>query len=559
MKNWICWLLVLGFVGGCRRPESQAVPEAPVIAELPGGNLAVVQTEDYGFELVIRSALPARGLRVEVRATREDNGRVLADFTQELRQPSAWFSVPDLPLNQTFAEIQVDVTSLSSPANRWSGRIRVRTQAASPLSVPDPPAFGTPFGAVPAVSDLVLYQVNQKAMSSSADLQGVINRLDHIRSLGINTIWLMPLHPVGQVRSVGSPYSIRDFGQVNPEQGTLATLRTLVAEAHSRQMAVILDWVANHTAWDHPWMRYRHWYARDASGQVIIPPGTNWQDVAELDYNDPDMRIAMIKAMKYWILAANVDGFRCDAADMVPEDFWRQATDSLRRMPGRHLILLAEGARTEHLRTGFQLNYGWDFYATLKNVFRNGQPATTLFQAHAAEYVGVPAGTHRLRFTTNHDESAWDATPVSLFGGVQGALAASVITTCMGGVPMLYSSQEVGRQATLPFFTASPIDWSQNPDMLRTYQQLFAFYNRSTALRRGNLTTFGTADIACFRRQEGSRSAWIIANTRNNGVNFVLPAALSGTAWTDALSGQPVALTTSLSLPPYGFYVLSDH
>lgn len=420
----------------------------------------------------------------------------------------------------------------------------------------DPPAYGTPYNNISATEDMVMYEINERAFSASGNLQGIIDRLDSIKALGVNTIWLMPIHPIGITKTVNSPYCVRNYKEVNTEFGTLDILRDLVSQAHQKNMAVIIDWVANHTAWDNPWINNKDWYTQDGSGNIVIPPGTNWSDVADLNYSNNDMRLAMIKAMKYWVLTANIDGYRTDAADLVPYDFWKQAIDTLKNMPGRNLILLAEGSRTDHFTAGFQLNYAWDFYTALKNVFKNNNAASSLFTANTNEYASIPTGKKKLRFTTNHDESAWDATPITLFNGKQGALAASVITSYINGGPLIYSSQEVGRITTVPFFSNSPIDWTQNSDMVTAYKNIFAFYNNSNALRRGSLTAYTDNDIVCFKKTYNTEEAVVLVNTRNSIINYTLPAALTNTNWNNAFDNTAVTLATSISINPYGYIVL---
>ena len=431
--------------------------------------------------------------------------------------------------------------------------VQVTVQDAPEL---DPPTYGTPFTGVPATEDMVMYEVNERAFSATSNFQGIIDRLDSIKALGVNVIWLMPIHPIGVTRTVNSPYCVKNYKAVNPEFGTLSTLRDLVTQAHQKNMAVIIDWVANHTAWDNPWITNRAWYTQDASGNIVIPPGTNWNDVADLNFNNGDMRQAMIKAMKYWVLAANVDGFRTDAADMVPFDFWKQAIDSLNTMPGRNLIFLAEGSRGDHFNAGFQMNFAWDFYNTMKNVFGSNGAASNVFTTNTSEYSAIPAGKKKLRFTTNHDESAWDATPISIFNGKAGALAAQVITAYLNGVPLIYSSQEVGRATTVPFFSNSPIDWTQNYDMKAAYKNIFAFYNSSNALRRGTVTSFANNDIVCFTKTSGTDEVLVMVNTRNNTVNYTLPASLASTSWSNAFDNSAVNLSTSYSFGPYQYVVL---
>ena len=187
--------------------------------------------------------------------------------------------------------------------------------------------YGEPFSNVPATEDMVMYEVNLRAFSQDGNLAGVQQKLDHLASLGVNVIWLMPIQTNGG--PLNSPYCISNFYEVDEEYGTLTELRNLVDEAHSRNMAVILDWVANHTSWDHPWIDSTGWHTTDAQGNIIHPSGTNWTDVADLNFDHLDLQHQMIDAMRYWVLEANVDGYRCDAADYVPFDFWQKAIDSL--------------------------------------------------------------------------------------------------------------------------------------------------------------------------------------------------------------------------------------
>jgi len=423
----------------------------------------------------------------------------------------------------------------------------------------EPQQYGVPYANVPATENIVLYEANIRALSAAGNFQGVIDKLDHIQSLGINTLWLMPIHPVGQLKSaggLGSPYAVQDYLKVNPEFGDLDKLRELVQKAHDRNIAVILDWVANHTAWDNPWMQNKLWYVQDASGNVIIPPGTNWQDVAELNYANSDMRAAMIHAMKYWILEANVDGFRCDAVDYVPADFWKQALDELKAIKNRNLIFLAEGGKAENFTAGFQMNYAWDFYNNLREVYGNNRAATTIFTTHQAEYNAIPSGAKKLRYTTNHDQSAYDGTPVEMFGGINGALSASAITIFTSTVPLIYSSQEVGQEEKLPFFTRQPIDWTAHADMLQQYKKMFAIYNQTNAFKQGSLEYYSDNDIAVFTRAADADKYLVMVNTRNTPNTYTIAAALQNTTWTNAGDGSIVSLNATISLGAYQYLIL---
>ncbi|NUM70984.1 MAG: alpha-glucosidase C-terminal domain-containing protein [Ignavibacteriaceae bacterium] len=419
--------------------------------------------------------------------------------------------------------------------------------------------YGTPFQAVPETKDIVMYEINQRAFSASGDFRGIINRLDSIKALGINVIWLMPVFPIGELKSageMGSPYSVRNYREVNPEFGNLADLRELVTKAHDRGMAVILDWVANHTAWDNPWISNKDWYTQDGAGNIIHPQGTNWLDVADLNYSNAEMRKAMINAMKYWVYEANIDGFRCDVADMVPADFWKQVRDSLAGIPGRKLIMLAEGSRWDHFTSGFQLNYAWDFYGKLKDVFRAGQSAANLKSVNISEYDFMPAGLHKLRFTTNHDESAWDDSPVNLFGGLRGSMAAFVTAIFMRGVPLVYAGQETGRSAKTPFFSRSPIDWNANPEIVNEYRQLLNVRSSNEVFKQGSVEYMLTSDVVCFTRKSGNQEALVIVNVRNRAVGFTLNQSLQNTLWKNLLTGADYSAGTQISLGNYEYLIL---
>ncbi|MBK7214038.1 MAG: hypothetical protein IPH88_12220 [Bacteroidales bacterium] len=260
--------------------------------------------------------------------------------------------------------------------------------------------------------------------------------------------------------------------------------------------------------------------------------------------------------MKYWVLAANVDGYRCDAADFVPFEFWKQAIDSLNAIPGRKLILLAEGARADHFTAGFQLNFGWDFFASGKSIFSNGQQASGFYQSQLTEYSAIPEGSHKLRFTSNHDECAWYDTPIGLYGGKEASMAAFAVTALMGGVPLVYNGQEVGCPVKLPFFSRSPISWATNPWMTDEYRKLLGARASVHALRSGNLSYYPHNDVVAFTRTLSGENALILVNTRNTEKEFLFPSALQNSSWTDKLNGGTVTLGSSVTLGAYEYLVL---
>ena len=276
-----------------------------------------------------------------------------------------------------------------------------------------------------AVDDIVMYQVNPRVFAPEKSLKAVTARLDSIKDLGVNVVWVMPIYPIGKEKTKNSPYSISDYKAVAEEFGTVDDFKELVDSCHARGMAIIIDWVANHTAWDNVWMKEGHkdWYTQDKDGNVIYPPKTDWTDVADLNYDNKEMRAAMIDAMKFWVTEVGLDGFRCDVADWVPVDFWQDAIGQLRKAAGdRRLLFLAEGNNKETINDGgFDMNYGWDYRAQLNKVFQKGEPATTLIDADKAEYDNLGEGKVKLRFTTNHDES-FKNPPVVDYNGERGSM-----------------------------------------------------------------------------------------------------------------------------------------
>lgn len=430
----------------------------------------------------------------------------------------------------------------------------------APITTPfaiiqDPTQYGTPFANVPDPHDATIYQVNIRTFSSGKNFQGVIARLDSIKNLGINVIYLMPIYPVGALKAINSPYCVKDYRGVNPEFGSLTDLRALIEGAHNRGMTVILDWVANHTSWDNAWIPNKSWYAQDISGNIVSPNG--WTDVAQLNFSDTEMRYTMIKALKYWILTANCDGFRCDFADGPPASFWKQAIDTLRTIKTHKLLLLAEGTRADHFISGFDYTFGFRFYDQLKSIFQLNDAATNIDNLNTSEYIN--AGTNNLvvRYTTNHDVNSSDGTPLDLFGGSSGSLSAFVVAAYMKGIPMIYNGQEVGTSYRLTFpFTTTTINWTSNPSMTAKYKQILAFRNSSVAIRRGALASFSNTNVCAFTKKSGTETALVICNLRNANSNFTLPSTIANTTWQDAFTNASVTLGTQVALSPYEYLVL---
>jgi glycosidase len=422
-----------------------------------------------------------------------------------------------------------------------------------------PKQYGKPFKNVPDRRDVSIYQVNIRAFGKNGDLKGVTERLDSIKALGVNVIYLMPIYPVGVFKAVNSPYCIRDYAAVNKEFGTLDDLRQLIDGAHSRNLAVILDWVGNHTSYDHVWTKNKSWYLQDSTGNIISPPNMGWRDVAQLNFKNQDMRRAMISDMKYWVLAANVDGFRCDYSDGPPFDFWKQAFDTLKSIPNHKLLLLSEGGRKDHYKAGFDYNFGFNFFGNLKAVFERNRSVLSIDSLNIADYKDTEEGQQMVRYTTNHDVNGSDGTPQELFGGNKGSMAAFVVIAYMKSVPMIYNGQEVGTPYRLLFpFTTKKIDWTPNPSVTAEYKKIIGFRKNSQAIRRGKLTSYSNADVCAFIKEDGKEKVFVLSNLRNKPVSYSVPPELQKGKWRDAFTGMTATMSANIILEPYSYLVLKN-
>ena len=411
---------------------------------------------------------------------------------------------------------------------------------------------------LPAVEDIAMYQVNPRVFAPEKSLNAVAARIDSIRELGVNVMWVMPIYPIGIEKGKNSPYCIRDYKAIAPEFGTIDDFKNLARVCHEHGMAIILDWVANHTAWDHPWVKeHPDWYTHDEKADTIIHPRPwEWFDVADLNYDNKDMRAAMIDAMKFWIVEVGIDGFRCDVADGVPADFWKDAIDQLRAAAGgRKILMLAEGKNVDNFTVGgFDMNYGWDYKDSLVKVFK-GAPASYLINADKAEYDSLPAGKVKLRFTTNHDHST-EVTPCVEFTNDRGAMAAYVASIFPHGGALIYGSQEVGYPEPINFFHYVPVDWTAKPDIFNEYKRLIALYNEYPALRKGAMTAWPDDDVLIFEKSLNDERFLVAVNVRNEAKDIKIPEQWVGRETKDVATDKTLKLDSTLQLEPFQYLIL---
>jgi len=367
----------------------------------------------------------------------------------------------------------------------------------------------------------VIYEIFPRNFSPEGNFNGITARLDELKDLGVNILWLMPIHPIGQKMrkgTIGSPYAVRDYYAINPDYGTEADLKRLVSEAHKRALKVIIDIVANHTAWDSVMMQHPEFYKQDASGK-IIPPVAEWTDVAGLNYENPKLRQHMIEMLKHWIEPASfdLDGFRCDVASMVPTSFWEEARAELTKSKP-DIIMLAEASKPELLIEAFDVDYAWPLHGALNNVLLNGAPATELKKSWEESRQQFPQGSLHMRISDNHDE----ARAVARFS-VKGALAASALMFSLDGVPLLYNGMEAGdatESGDPALFEKLPVFWhpKERPPLRDIYRDWIKLRKQYPAFRNDQvvwLRNSDDADLVTLMRSDATDEFVIVINFSN--------------------------------------------
>jgi len=411
------------------------------------------------------------------------------------------------------------------------------------------------------IEDITMYEIFVRNFSSEGTFNAIIPQLDRIKKLGVNVIWLMPIQPLGKLNhkgTYGSPYSIQNYTEVNPDFGTKADFKKLVDSIHAKGMYIILDEVANHTAWDNPWITsHPEWYTHDSVTGKIISPVKDWTDVADLNYDNIELRKQMIHDLKYWIDSFKIDGYRCDAAHMVPDDFWKQAISILRQ--DRPIIMLAESEDSSMYSDGFDMTYSWSVYHALKDVWNGKRTTATVDSMLQKEKAKFPANFRSLRFIDNHDENSWDNVPEVKFINRDGAKAAFFATITIPGTPLVYNGQEVGYPTKMNLFEKYSIDFTANPELQQWYSTILNFYDHSDVLKKGTLDEFDSENKTVLiyeRKLLGQDPLWVIVNTQNSEVVAQLPSSLQNKKMQDLISGEGIASATTMKLRPFEYHIL---
>lgn len=364
----------------------------------------------------------------------------------------------------------------------------------------------------------VIYEVNLRQYTPEGTIAAFQEHLPRLKKLGVDILWLMPIHPIGEERrkgGLGSAYSVRDYRAVNPDFGNLEDLQELVRVSHDMGFRVLIDWVANHCAWDNAAVtRHPDWFTRDDNGNMQ-PPVADWHDVVDFDFDSNGLRDWMTDNMLYWLREADIDGFRCDVAGMVPLDYWEHAIPELRAE--KDIFMLAEWSEPE-LHDVFDMSYQWDLHHVFNRIAAGEAGAPELLAQLEQEGASYPAGSLRMLFTSNHDENSWNGTVRERLGSAVNLFA--MLSYTLPGIPLIYSGQEAGLDHRLAFFEKDEISWRDH-ELTGLYARLNQLKHDHPALHTGCMADGGFRSLQpvhedpqalVFLREGGGRSLLVAAN-----------------------------------------------
>lgn len=404
-----------------------------------------------------------------------------------------------------------------------------------------------------------IYEVNIRQNTPEGTFNAFAEDIPRLKEMGVKILWLMPIHPIGEENrkgTLGSYYSIVDYTDVNPEFGTKEDFRNLVQKAHDHDMKLILDWVANHTAWDAVWTETNpEFYETDEDGN-FFPPVDDWEDVIQLDVENPEMQEQMIQAMEYWVRDYGVDGYRADVAYMVPTDFWVQARERLDQI--KPVFMLAEAEEPE-LHRAFDMSYAWDYAQTIRDIGAGEADLSDLDQALATNFERFNRSDFRMFFTTNHDENSWSGSDPELYGDNFENFA--VLSATVWGMPLIYNGQESGLDKQLEFFEKDEIEWGdyRYEDFYRTLLNLNTENRALWNGEKGGSYLKSTTDrddvIFSYKRVADEKRIFVILNFSDEPVEFRFDSGSQGT-WQDVFSGSDVEIEADHQMDAHSYTVL---
>ncbi len=433
-----------------------------------------------------------------------------------------------------------------------------------------------------------IYEVNVRQYTPEGTFAAFAEHLPRLDEMGVDILWFMPIFPISEEKrkgSLGSPYAVADYTATNPKLGDMATFRKVVQKAHELGMYVILDWVPNHTGWDHPWIKeHPDWYTKGQNGKITDPINYeagepwNWTDVADLNYDNPDMRLEMISELRWWLQEVGIDGYRMDVAHGVPYDFWAQCSDSLRKTRP-DLFLLAEAEDDTLLNEQwFAMDYAWSFHHLINDlaIHESSLPdsvyakkdttrqvtANDLMAWYQEDRGQVKHGYH-MHFITNHDENAWAGPVPARMGDAADALA--VLAFTFDGMPLIYSGQEAGLDRRLAFFEKDTIDWQDVPRqpfytrLLTLKHDHEALWNGQMGARAQRLTTANDEAILAYTREKNGDRVIVVLNLSDQPQKVLVPTPGMQGRYQDVMMGKSITVEVKIerNMPPWGYLVLA--
>lgn len=395
-----------------------------------------------------------------------------------------------------------------------------------------------------------IYEVNIRQYTKEGTFKAFEEHLPRLQKLGVDILWLMPITPISEKNrkgTMGSYYAVQDYKKVNPEFGTEQDFQELVNKIHKLGMKVILDWVPNHTGWDNTWItEHPDWFTKNEKGE-IIPPNPDWTDVADLNYDNQEMRKAMIDALKYWITTFDIDGYRCDVAGSVPTDFWNDARSELGAI--KPIFMLAEAWEPQLAEDAFDMIYGWDMHHTMNKVAKGEKNVDALFEQIAKDAKRYSKDTYIMQFITNHDENSWNGTVKERMGN--GAKPFAVLSFTIPGMPLIYSGQEAGLDKRLAFFEKDEISW-ENTSLQTFYTKLDRLKKENPALWNGMAGgTFlpivtNNERVMAFAREKEDNKVVVVLNFSDKPQKIAIDDEVVNTDFEDYCASKKILLKTPL-------------
>lgn len=430
----------------------------------------------------------------------------------------------------------------------------------------------------------IIYEANIRQYSKDGSFNAFTKDIPELKKLGVKIIWLMPVFPISETKRkatggdfasliedpkerakvLGSYYAVSDFKKINPEFGTIEDFRALVKTAHDNDMYVVLDWVPNHTGWDHTWIKTNpEFYTKNKNGEITDPlneDGTpvGWADVADLNYDNQGLRKTMIEDMKHWIVNENIDGFRCDVAGSVPTDFWQEAVPALRAE--KSIFMLAEAWEPELLKDNlFDMAYGWDRHHTMNHIAK-GEKVSEWDETFTKDENRYEANDILMTFVTNHDENSWNGTIKERMG--EAAEAMTALSYVAPGMPLIYSGQEYDLDHRLLFFEKDEIPhtkgktWSVLEKLGQLKVETPALHGGKNAASYERINT-GSEAVLAFKRSKANKTVIYVSNFSDKTVEAKLPE-IKG-EFLDYMSNTKMSLTgNNLELKPWEYKILTN-